>query len=234
MQRRKVVSQEIVKFLNEFTTGHVSLVDFRARFDRKTRKEWDVFGLKAMSGAMFLNKLTMHIPAAANVGDRLKEVLPAPATKADGRKKMVAFHDYLQQTLKANNIAVGKVQPGRAAFFISAWWYVQNPDLWPACYESVRTVFAAEGLITETGKLVDDYFTLRSAWFELQRALGVTPWELDLLCSRLAKSTTRVVEPEPEPPGPPPIHEPEEPASDSTHSEVQGLLAELVQSVDRR
>src|SRR5438270_8298469 len=102
MKRREYVSKELVSFLDTFTTGKLQLADFKSIFDKKTRKEWDVFGLKAMSGAMFLNMMTNHLPASANISDQLKLTLPAPASEEDGLKRMSDFYNYLNSTLTAH------------------------------------------------------------------------------------------------------------------------------------
>jgi hypothetical protein len=227
MQRREVVAEEIMDLFHDFAIGKVSLAEFKTTFDKKTRKEWDVFGLKAMSGAMFLNMMTNHIPPVAGVADQLKTTLAMPKTEAEGLEKMSGFYNYLSRTLSAHGIPLRKLQPRRTPFFISAWWYLQSPELWPAYYESVRNVFASEGLLAESEDPVADYFTFRSTWVELQKELGIPPWDLDLLCSRLSKSAKAVVKVEPQPPETSPAPDTDEPPADSTHTEVQGLLAEL-------
>jgi hypothetical protein len=231
MERREQVTPAILNLLDAFRAGDLNLVEFKTTFDRKTRKEWDFFGLKAMSGAMFLNMMTNHIPSAAGLADQLKATLAVPKTEADGREKMAGFYNFLSQTLSVHHIPLRKLQPRRCPFFISAWWYLQDPKLWPAYYESVRTVFAAEGLLVESNDPVADYFTFRFAWLELQKALGINPWDLDLLCSHLAKSPT-TVKPCPQPDaGPTAVPDTDEPQADSTHTEVQGILSELGQKL---
>ncbi|MGA2865714.1 MAG: hypothetical protein ABSF95_14670 [Verrucomicrobiota bacterium] len=230
-ERREQVSREILDLLNAFTAGKLTLVEFKTIFDKKTRKEWDVFGLKGMSGAMFLNMMTIHIPPAAGVADQLKATLAMPKTEADGREKMSGFYNYLNNTLSVHHIPLRKLQPLRSPFFISAWWYLQNREVWPAYYESVRIVFDREGLLAGSNDPVADYFTFRSTWLEVQKALGITPWDLDLLCKRLSKSATAVVKAQPHAPGASSISDTDEPQTDSTHTEVQGLLAELGQKL---
>jgi hypothetical protein len=58
---RQLVRKEILDLLDKFLHGTVSVEELRGTFDRKTRTDWEGFGLKGMSGAMFLNKLVKHI-----------------------------------------------------------------------------------------------------------------------------------------------------------------------------
>jgi hypothetical protein len=69
--KRVKVRSEILDYLKRYLSGTVSTEDFRATFDRRTRKEWTSFGLKGMSGAMFLNKLVKHIPDATELTEQL-------------------------------------------------------------------------------------------------------------------------------------------------------------------
>src|SRR5882724_10779805 len=74
-RRREVIQKELNGFLAKFVAGRLSMTEFRETFDRKTRKEWDGFGLKGLSGAMFLNKLVKHIPDQTSLTARLKDTL---------------------------------------------------------------------------------------------------------------------------------------------------------------
>ena len=221
------IGAHILELFGTFRDGKLTLADFKTTFDKKTRKEWDVFGLKAMSRGIFLNTLTIHVPPAAGMADQLKIALAMPATEEAGLQKMSAFYAYLNDTLSTHKIPLRKIQPRRSTFFLSAWWHLQDRDLWPIYYESVRTVFASEGLLASSDDLVVDYFDFRATWRQLQQALGYAIWDLELLCSRLAKSAATVVEPQPPPEEATTVPGPDEPPGDSTHTETQGLLAEL-------
>ncbi len=230
IEHREKVRKEILLLLDAFTTGGVTLSELKATFDRKTRKEWDGFGLKAMSGAMFLNMMTLHVPEEAGLCTRLRQVLPAPTNESEGRQKMGGFYTYLNETLARHNIPLRKLQPRCTPFFLSAWWHLRDQESWPIFYESARLVLSNEGLLEESGEPVQDYFRFRSAWLELRAALNLGAWDLELLCARIAKPPPPPIPPAPEP-GPVPAPAPEvpgdEPAKDSAHVEVQWILAQL-------
>ena len=222
MKRRERVRGEILDLLRTFTAGKLTLAEFKSTFDKKTRKEWDGFGLKGMSGAMFLNTMTLHLPNQEEVAHRLKSTLAAPTNEADGREKMADFYGYLNNIMSHHRIPLRKLQPRRTPFFISAWWHLQDQDAWPIFYASARTVLADNGLVTDSGDPVEDYFRFRSVWLDLRHALDIVPWDIELLCVRISKGEATVIDPQPQPPGVEPID-----AHDPIHSEVQGLLAEL-------
>ena len=56
-ERRTLVRQEMVDFLEKYLNGEISTKQFKEIFDLKTRSQWNTFGLKGLSGGMFLNRL---------------------------------------------------------------------------------------------------------------------------------------------------------------------------------
>ncbi len=90
-QKRELVQKEILNLLNSYLDGKVTTSELRETFDKKTRKEWDLFGLKGTSGAMFLNMLVLHIPNQEALAVRLKAALKMPADEASAKKQMADF-----------------------------------------------------------------------------------------------------------------------------------------------
>jgi hypothetical protein len=74
-KRRKILP-EIATLVADSLDGNVALGQHKDTFDRKTRSEWDLFGLKGMSGATLLNMLTLNLPNRAT----------APPLRASYRK----------------------------------------------------------------------------------------------------------------------------------------------------
>jgi type II restriction enzyme len=231
MAKREGINKEILELFRAFAAGKLALAAFKTTFDKKTRKEWDGFGLKGMSGAMFLNMMTLHIPDQEDLAAKLKQTLLVPGTETEGRNKMAGFHAYLNEVLSRHHIPVRKLQPRRTPFFLSAFWHMQNRESWPVFYESAREVLRGEQLLTESNDPVADFFQFRSAWLQLRQAMNVTPWDFELLCARVSEAAKAVVNPEPETPAVQSTDNLDEPVTDSTHTEVQWLLAELGQKL---
>jgi len=227
---RVKVRRELVDFISAFRSGQVTLAKFKEDFDRKTRTDWDYFGLKGMSGAMFLNKLVLHIPDQVTLTSELKLVLECPNDESTGLKKLEAFLGYLNSVITAG-VPKRKLQPGRAPFFVSACWHLNDIEKWPVFYESARWVFEQEGLFSPTENSAADYFSLRQVWQNLQKALGLSTWDLESLIRRLNEADTKTVPAQPEPTPEPTVAEPEQAVTvaDATpqHVEVQWALAKL-------
>src|SRR5688572_15275912 len=82
--RRRRAQREMFDVLNRYLSGETHTEQFRQTFDSKTKNEWDSFGIKGLSGGMFLNKLVKHIPDANMLSKRLRAVLKAPQDVDEG------------------------------------------------------------------------------------------------------------------------------------------------------
>jgi hypothetical protein len=94
-ERRLVARTQMLDLLQRFLSGKCGLEEFRATFDLRTRSDWDLFGLKGMSGAMFLNMLVKHLPDQNVLVQRLRTALAVPLTPEQGRQEMELFLAYL-------------------------------------------------------------------------------------------------------------------------------------------
>lgn len=166
-------------------SGAVTLVELKATFDRKTRSEWDMFGLKGPNGAMFLNMLANNLPAEADASGALRSVLAVPTDDADARTKLEAFRSYLERQIERGTATRQALQPRRAPFLLSACWHVQQPSRWAIAYPSVQGVLRDQGLLGEHRQGADDYLELMTALRGLSEALELSFWELEHLCERL-------------------------------------------------
>jgi hypothetical protein len=234
-EKRAVVRQEMLELLNRFRSNETTVAQFRTEFDSRTRKDWDVFGLKGLSGAMFLNKLVKHVPDLAALTTQLQTVLAEPPNRDSGIERLESFLNYLQGLVVAGTATKAQLQPGRAPFFVSAWWHAQNPESWPAFYQSARRALELEGNYETTGDTAKDYFAFRDMFSQLSQDLFLSSWAcehlLDWYCDSRAPDIT------------PPTNESDSPAvkvvdgspdegddefdSAVSHTQLQWLLAQI-------
>jgi hypothetical protein len=183
IERRSRVRPELLELLERFLTGAVDVEQLRATFDRRTRTDWDAFGLKGMSGAMFLNMLVKYVTDPRALAAQLRTALALPSSVDDGRSRLSAFADYLRALSRRGGAQPRALQPARASFFVTAWWHLQDTEQWPGFQLSARRALQLEqGLYTPSGDPVDDYFAFRDAARALAAALTLTTWELEYLC----------------------------------------------------
>ena len=187
-RKRTEILPEIKQLIIDFLEGDITLSDFRATFDLKTRNEWDLFGLKGMSGAMFLNKLVKHLPDREELSSRLQQTLRLPKTDEDARQRIDDFLEFLNDRIEEGVTSKLDLQPNRTPFFVSACWHAQQSDRWPIIYRSARRAFRSDGLLGQKTRGADDYLAFARLFRELSRQLGISFWELEQLCLRLGVS----------------------------------------------
>lgn len=233
-ERRLTVVPQLLTLLQELRDGAIALPAFRETFDARTRKDWDVFGLKGMSGAMFLNKLVLHVPDQTSLRRELLAAVAVPEDVSGAKKQMAAFLRFLDAMISAGDVSKMKLQPGRAPFFLSAWWHLQNREVWPAYYESGRWALAETGLFSGSGDPLRDYFSFRDCWLELAREFQLSSWALEAVLihahrgkeQSVPATTIPIARVSTDPPG-------RDDADEALpkHSEVQSMLAQIGQKL---
>jgi len=183
-QERVIDQREMVELLQSYLVGKITTEELRATFDRKTRNQWDTFGLKGLSGAMFLNMLVKHVADEQALAYQLRSVLRLPQDVMVGRERMQVFLRFLEGLISSNQVTKRQIQPARTPFFISAWWHLQAIEQWPIFYPLTRQMFELEGLYTSSQNPIEDYFTFRETFLPLAAALGLTAWQLEHLSTR--------------------------------------------------
>jgi MoxR-like ATPase len=186
-ETRVAAVPQIDHFLRDFTNGELLLNDFRETFDRKTRSDWDVFGVKGPSGGMFVNKLVKHLVDQNTAWNQLRAVLYLPANDAHARKQLDEFSAYLAKCIAEGEVSASEVQPNRAAFFVSACWHCQAPERWPILYPTARAAFEHDGLLIHDLAGGEGYVEFCNLFRGLASALGITLWQLEHLCARRAE-----------------------------------------------
>ena len=225
---RKKVAQEMVEFLLRFLRGDVTCDVLRETFDKKTRKEWDAFGFKGMSGAMFLNMLVKHLAEKVDLNALLTAVLPVPANAHQGCQQMRAFFDRLQECVASGLVTKAQIQTARVPFFVSAWWHVQSTERWPVFYVSGRNVLQQQPDFTAAGDVVDDYFAFREYFLGLATALKMDSWALEHLLDWQNRLGGKEIGPVKKKSKKPTDEEDDEEGDgQSTHVQMQWLLAKI-------
>jgi len=228
--KRELIKQKLLDHLKAFLADTISVEQFRSEFDSKTRTEWSSFGLKGMSGAMFLNMLVKHISDSDLLTSKLKHVLMVPVDVDDAKLKLTQFLQFLQGLIQNGSATKRQLQPARASFFVSAWWHMQDTETWPIYYVSGRKSLDVEGTFNPTGDTVEDYFDFREAFNELAKALELNSWQCEHLLDWFNKYE--------ETPDPPVVVPPVTDGGDDddvvddgeakiSHTQIQWLLAKI-------
>jgi MoxR-like ATPase len=204
--KREAILPEIEALISSFVSGRLTLGDFKEIFDRKTRNEWDLFGLKGLSGAMFLNKVSKNLPDQEASARVLRAAVTVPADDTEARERLSTLMAYLDRQI-AEGVATGAgLQPNRSPFFVSACWHMQEPARWPIMFQSARMALQADGLLGTNLKGADGYLEFARVFRALSKALDIGFWDLEHVCAR-ATIDAPVTEDSPDPPDEEPLRE---------------------------
>ncbi|MFN2564812.1 MAG: hypothetical protein ABR499_07375 [Gemmatimonadaceae bacterium] len=181
---RARVRPEIAALLGRFITGEIDVAALRATFDRRTKADWGAFGLQGTSGTMFLNALVKHAPDAAALDAAFRDTLPAPDDDREARARLAIFAAFLRELRAGVPVTGARVlHASHAAFFVSMWWHLQDPERWPLFHPTARRALETEEEVyVPCVDPVEDYLAFRAAFLTLAAALGAGPWALEHLC----------------------------------------------------
>ncbi len=198
-ERRFQAQHEMIQCLNSFLDGAFTLKEFNAVFQQKTHNAWSDFHLQGMSGGLFFNKLVKYIPNEETFVHLLRLILRLPEEERDGQRQMQAFVRFLEGLIASQQVQRSQLQLARVPFFLSFWWHVQAPEQWPIFYLDLRKVLLDGEETAGPGRdPIHDYFTFRARFLSLLQGLGVSPWELEHLCSWYGQRSEKSITPDDE------------------------------------
>ncbi|MDE0227199.1 MAG: AAA family ATPase [Gammaproteobacteria bacterium] len=184
-EQRRQVLPEISGLAKRFLDRNLGISEFRETFDRKTRNEWDLFGLKGLSGAMFLNKLVKHLSDQDELTRELQTALTVPVDENAARLQIDDLTGYLYRKIEEGSAALADLQPKRAPFLLSAIWHMQQPDRWPIIYRSARKALMSDGVLGNRVAGGSGYLEFARVFAALADGVGIPFWNFEHLCSRV-------------------------------------------------
>ena len=184
-EQRAQALPQIRDLVRHFLDRDFDISEFRETFDRKTRNEWDLFGLKGLSGAMFLNKLVKHLPDQDELTRELQAALAVPVDDDTARLQIDEFARYLNQKIDEGSAARSDLQPNRTPFFVSAVWHMQHPERWPIIYGSARKALSVDDVLANVAPEGAGYVDFSRVFQSLASGLRISFWELEHLCTRV-------------------------------------------------
>ena len=192
-QRRMEVNPALKNLAESFIGGQASLVDFKERFDSKTRVEWEVLGLRGPAGAMFLNQVAKNVPDHSVAERVMRAAVEVPANAEDARAKIDSVIRLIDDLQASGVVPSNALRSANAPFFLSGCWHAQQPETWPTFFQSARKALQDDGLLDRNLRGGDGYVAFVDVFRSLARALGVSFLTLEHLCDRLQKEDDEIV-----------------------------------------
>lgn len=149
--------EDIKVIIQHFTSGKISIYEFKTTLD-SYNKQNNYWGFTAAKGQMFFNLLVRS--SEDNIdsfAEMLKELISIPISLKSALEKIQKLSNYASSFL-ANASDKRKVaNPKSAAYFLSYFWQIYDPNTWPIMYSSMITAFEKIELWNDTGNAADNY-----------------------------------------------------------------------------
>jgi len=168
-KQRTATIPQILELMNKFIGGEMALGAFKSQIDSINKRN-RLWGFMAINGQMFFNMLT-KCSQSGGVTDQfialLKLVISVPADLADACVKMQKFETFVSDLRKYSKDGRSAPKVGSIPFFLSYFWQIQKPDIFPIYYTSMVQAFQNLDIWSQTKNVVNDY----AEYFELNHAL---------------------------------------------------------------
>jgi hypothetical protein len=158
-QKRREVIPEVILWLNRFLSGDVALEEFKTVNDgiNKRNRLW---GFQAINGQMFFNVLTKN-SLAGNRREEfvqlLKKSLPVPETITEAKTIIEQFARFTKELGQYSADLRGAPKVGSIPYFLSYFWQIQQPEIYPIYYTSMVNVLVEQDIWIPSGEVAEDY-----------------------------------------------------------------------------
>lgn len=159
------------------------------------------YGFAAMNGAMFLNQLVNDSDPDV-IGPLLEELLPAPVDDAEAARRFSLLTAHVEGLRDEGSAAA----VGRVGALLSWFWWIDDPEQWPAMFTTGAKALNALGFLTTSTDQWERYADFRrhvvafGSYTEVEQAFGIpdiSALGLDPSASqRCASISTMALEPD--------------------------------------
>jgi hypothetical protein len=168
-RRRLKVIPEVLDILHSYLSGNTPLADFKSKIDsiNKRNRHW---GFKGINGQMYFNVLLKLSEIAGKVKELdhlLKESLPVPRKPNGASTAIRTLADFSKDLAVHVTDGRGAPKVGSICFFLSYFWQIQSPEVYPVYYTSMTSVLQEYNLWAPT----DDVGANYESFFELNQEL---------------------------------------------------------------
>jgi hypothetical protein len=173
--RRITIINRIGPLITAYQSVQLDLGVYKTQIDSisKTRRGnrdevGDLWGFKGIKGMMFFNLLhTACELHNINLDELLKPAIQLPSSRDEAYKQMKFFYDKVSEIQGEYEDRRKAPNPRSVPYFLTYFWQIQNPEVWPIQYTSMERAFEMLGIWTATDNIVADYESFLNLMNEL-------------------------------------------------------------------
>jgi len=184
--RRSLIQSTLRPLLASYLEGTIKLTDFKSKNDG-INKQNEFWGFKGAKGQMFFNLLFNATTDEAECDQELKAAIEIPANEDIARSRIKTLASFVrrigEQYVEAGGSKPGRPNPGSIPYFLSYFWQIQAPEIWPIYYTSSVNTMGDLNLWEPEGEPAEDYIKFKRIHGELMQVFSKTSGHtFDLYC----------------------------------------------------
>lgn len=185
--QRRAAIPTILDLISSFRMGKLAFEEFKSSIDSINKKQ-RLWGFKGIKGMMFFNMLT-NLSSNENRKSQfeaiLKDVISVPQNIDDALKKITTLRLFSEELGKEQQDRRASPKIGSIPYFLSYFWQIQEPDIYPVYYTTVVNDMSDLGIWKPTGNVETDYQTYYDLMYRLldiytkSEDQKVTLWDIE-------------------------------------------------------
>jgi hypothetical protein len=143
------------------------------------------WGFRGVKGQMFFNQLVNAVGDLSGtdgqlkneLDDQLRTAMRDPGSEENAARSLRNFRDYVtrigQQFIGGGGEPRSKPNPGSVPFFVSYFWQIQRPHVWPVYYTNTVRMIESMNLWQASEDVAGDYLTFKRLHEELLELFSI-------------------------------------------------------------
>jgi hypothetical protein len=158
--RYELIEKQLAPAVQAFLTGSMPLAEFKTEID-SINKQNTLWGFSGIKGQMFFNLLFNACTDEAELTAELTAAIATPDSEDMAKSRMRNFTSYVRRIGDAYVEGGGKkhARPKLSSipFFLSYFWQIQSPQLWPVYFTNSVQVLTDLNLYQQNEDLAEAY-----------------------------------------------------------------------------
>ncbi|MGB8252570.1 MAG: hypothetical protein WCF08_05100, partial [Anaerolineaceae bacterium] len=158
-QHRLEVIPDVKKLLDQLINGGDTVEEFRTKVEEINKKNL-LWGYNGANGQVFFEliaKTSVTAKLQIEFNNLLKETLPAPVNLDFAINNIRTFTNFLRTLAHSNAELRNDRKIQSIPYFLSYFWQIQKPDIWPIYYASVINHMKELDIWAPSGEVKHDY-----------------------------------------------------------------------------
>ncbi len=162
--RLKIIQEVLQPLLLDYLNGSVKINDFKSQIDSINKRN-EYWGFKGIKGQMFFNMLVNVAPDSNEVDQEIKSAIVVPDNEDIAASRIRTFNSYVkrlgEEHVASGGTVHGRPKPSSIPFFLSYFWQVQKPKIWPVYYTNSVKIMIDLNLWKTSNNLAEDYLSFK-------------------------------------------------------------------------